>query len=143
MAIVSGTRLHLRSVWFFPPFVWHARRSLGQAQAAPGFLRGRVLRSDGLTFWTLTLWSGEAEMRAYRNSGRHKEAMGKTTRWCDELVTATWEQPGDDLPDWDEVVASLVSEGRFLKLPLASPRHQAREVPPPNTRRGADFPAKP
>ncbi len=32
----------------------------------------------------MTLWDGEGEMRAFRNSGPHAVAMRKLLDWCDE-----------------------------------------------------------
>ena len=38
MAIISVTRLRLRSLRFFPGFLWYTRRSIRQAKRTPGNL---------------------------------------------------------------------------------------------------------
>lgn len=142
MTIVAGTRLRLRSAWHLPVFFWNSIRSMRQARSAPGFLRGRLLRDKNLAFWTVTAWTSDEAMRAYRNADPHRAAMAKSGRLCDELVTAHWSQDGSDLPTWDDVAARLLAEGRFLKLPSPSPRQLAREVPPNATNNNLDFAAK-
>jgi hypothetical protein len=142
MSIVAGTRLRLRSAWHLPAFLWGSIRSMRQARSAPGFVRGRVLLDRDLAAWTLTVWASEATMRDYRNRDPHRAAMAKSGQLCDELVTAHWAQEGDELPGWDVVVARLLAEGRFLKLPSPSPRQVNREVPAPAGRWPLDFTAK-
>lgn len=137
MPIVAGTRLHLRSPLYLPPFFWGTYRSLRQARAAEGYLSGRLNR-DGLAFWTVSIWADEAAMRAYRQHGAHAAAMRRSNAWCDELVTAHWLQESIELPPWDEV-ARRVAQGRFLKLKHASARHLAHEVPPPKPRGSIDL----
>ena len=107
---------------------------------APGYLGGQLNR-DGLAFWTVSLWEDEAAMRAYRQDGAHKDAMRRANVWCDELATAHWLQETLELPAWDDI-ARRVAEGRFLKLQHASPRHLAREVPPPRSRGSIVFAPK-
>lgn len=64
MALISVTRLRLRSVRYLPPFAWHALASTRQIRRAPGFLGGQVVGERGWGFWTITAWADEAAMRA-------------------------------------------------------------------------------
>lgn len=74
MALVSVTRLHLRSRWFFLPFVICTLRSGQQAKRSSGF-RGGVLGNDAAGGnWTITVWDTEGAMRAFRNTGVHRSA---------------------------------------------------------------------
>src|SRR5689334_19447634 len=134
MPIVAGTRLQIRSSWYLPAFFWLTYRSNRQARRAPGYLGGQIT-GEGRSYWTLSIWEDEATMRAYRQSGAHKDAMRRVNDWCDELATAHWLQETVELPAWDEVARRIADEGRFLKLQHASPRHLAREIPPLNQAR--------
>ena len=62
MPFVSITRLRLRSWRFLPMFAWYALRSSRQATRAEGNLASKFLRDRRNTFWTSTLWTGEAAM---------------------------------------------------------------------------------
>jgi hypothetical protein len=127
--LMSATRLHLRSWWYFVPLVRESNRSIRQAPHALGFRGGRLLLDGPRTFWTLTAWDSEASMLAFRNSGPHAAAMPKLLTWCDEAASVRWEQPEHVLPAWEEAHRRIVS-GHFLKLPHPSPAHLARAVPP-------------
>jgi hypothetical protein len=70
----------------------HASRSSNQIVKAKGFLKGKTLLDKNLTFWTMSLWASDAEMRAYRNTDAHKKAMPKLQRWCDEASIVHWLQ---------------------------------------------------
>jgi len=87
MALASFTRLRVRAWYYLPAFLVHADRSGRQAQRANGFMAG-ALSADRrhLTFWTLTLWTDEAAMRAYLFAGDHSRAMRKLGQWIDEIV---------------------------------------------------------
>ncbi len=140
MPIVAGTRLHIRSPIYLPGFFVSTFRSMRQAQSALGYLGGRLNR-EGRAFWTVSVWEDEDAMRAYRQSGAHKDAMRRVNDWCDELATAHWVQETVEMPGWEDI-ARRVAEGRFLKLQHASPRHLAREVLPPKSRGSMDFAPK-
>jgi hypothetical protein len=93
MPVVSVTRLHLASLWFFLAFLAHALRSSRQARRSPGFITGWGNDSEW-GFWTATVWESAEAMRAYR-SGQHLKAMPKLLRWCDEGAFVHWEQQED------------------------------------------------
>jgi hypothetical protein len=116
MALVSVTRLRLRSPRYLLPFAWFAWRSRRQASHAPGHRGSTVRRQPQLAFWTLTVWEDEASMQAYRNSGAHLQAMPKLATWCDEAAYAHWEQEGALLPDWHTAEGRLKREGHFSRV---------------------------
>src|SRR3989442_399547 len=99
--LVSVTRLHLRHWWDLPMFVRWALRSAGQAQDAHGFVGGALMLEPMRGFWTVTGWSDEASMRAFRNAAPHLQAMPRLLDWCDEASYAHWEQPDEALPSAD------------------------------------------
>jgi hypothetical protein len=100
MAFISVTRLRLRSIRFFPPFLWWGLLSSVQAKRAPGNLKGTGLRDLHFTFWTLTAWTDEHAMRAFMWSGAHQRVMPKLYNWCDEASVVHWNQETAELPSW-------------------------------------------
>ena len=130
---VSITRLRIRSIWFLPGFFIWNERSVKQVRQASGFLAGAALVDRKLTFWTMSLWESEAAMKAYRGSGAHGAVMPKLAGWCDEGAVAHWEQPGSELPSWEEAGTRMQREGRSSKVRHPSANHLARVIPPPRT----------
>jgi hypothetical protein len=49
----------------FPMFAWYALRYARQASRAEGNLAAKLLRERRNTFWTVTLWTGEAAMKHF------------------------------------------------------------------------------
>jgi hypothetical protein len=131
MPVVAGTRLRIRALRFLPAFFWRTYFSVRQLVRADGFVGGVLLGDKGWVFWTVTVWEDEARMKAYRNAGDHAAAMAKVIDWCDEVASAHWSQDSGELPEWGAIARRIAGEGRFVKLPHASSRHTAREVPAP------------
>jgi quinol monooxygenase YgiN len=136
MPLVSITRLRLRSWRFFPMFVWYALRSARQASRAEGNLAAKLLRERRNTFWTITLWTGEAAMKHFMTSGTHGAAMRKLVEWCDEAAVVRWTQDSAASPTWPEACQRLQKDGRRSKVNHPSAAHLAYEFPPPQVGRG-------
>lgn len=130
MIHVSITRLRVRSLWFLPAFLWHTRPAIVQARNAAGFLKGSLLADRKLTFWTMTLWRDQADMRAYISSGHHSKVMPKLQIWCDEASVVGWFQESDTAPDWHEAERRMRTEGRASRLLNPSPQHQTLDFAP-------------
>ena len=130
MVFISVTRLHLRSLPYLLPFAWHAFTSTRQVQRAPGFLQGQLANEGGREFWTITAWSDEAAMRAYRNTAAHQRAMPKLLQWCDEASVVHWQQESTDLPDKETILQRMIGEGRLSKVRHPSPSHAAKQIVP-------------
>jgi hypothetical protein len=136
MPFVSVTRLRLRSVRFLPMFAFHTMRSITQVKHAPGFERGALLPDREWTFWTLTAWDSRESMRKYMTAGDHKRAMPYLLKWCDEASVAHWEQPGMELPSWNEADLRMRSTGRPSKVLHPSPQHASLSYRAPRTTGG-------
>ena len=135
MPVVSITRLRVRSWWYLLPFFLHARRSARQAAAAEGNLATGLLRDQRNTFWTRTVWSSEAAIKAFMQSGAHGDVMRKLLEWCDEAALVRWTQESPEVPVWEQAHERLQSEGRTSKVNHPSAAHKAYIIPPPKYRK--------
>jgi Domain of unknown function (DUF3291) len=142
MPFVSVTRLRIRSWRFLPGFALMALGSQKQVQSAVGFRGGALLPDRRWTFWTLTAWDSEADMRAYMTTGDHRRAMPKLVTWCDEASVVHWEQPHDQLPTWATAAERMRLEGRPSKVRFASAGHAAMDFDAPRTTVGAPIPVR-
>jgi heme-degrading monooxygenase HmoA len=123
MIFISVTRLRIRFVRFLPLFAVWAIRSLRQVERAPGFQSGSLLPDSQWTFWTMTAWDSQENMRAFMTSGAHKDAMPRLLHWCDEASVAHWTKEDDGLPSWPEADARMRASGRISKVLHPSPQH--------------------
>src|SRR5712692_3664285 len=98
MPIVSVTRLHLRSVRFLPAFSWYTFKSARQAQQTPGNLGVQLRKTNGLAFWTLSMWQTIEATKKFKFASPHKKAMQKLPYWCNEASFADWEQNTTEWP---------------------------------------------
>ena len=134
MPSVSITRLRVRKWRYLLAFVLWATRSVRQAKRAPGNLGVGLLRDRNNTFWTKTVWTDDAAMRAFMLGEPHKAAMPKLLDWCDEASLVRWTQEGTSLPSWDDAHRRLERDGRASKVNHPSDAHRALKFPPPKGR---------
>jgi len=100
-------------------------------RALSRFCGGRLLVDRSLTFWTLTVWRSEQEMKKFRGAGAHAKAMRKLPLWCDEASYAHWNSEGETVATWPEAYARLVAEGKLSAVMHPSPNHEARRFREP------------
>jgi hypothetical protein len=122
---VSVTRLHLRSWRFFPSFALYTFRSTRQVKGSAGFLAGVLAGDARRGSWTITLWESDAQMRAFRNSGPHRQAMVRLLAWCDEASFVHWDTEHAALPTMEDAFQRLRDTGRTSKVYHPSAAHQA------------------
>jgi hypothetical protein len=135
MPLVSITRLRVRSFRYLPAFAVQAFRSARQAKNAPGNLTVSLLKDSHFTFWTRTLWSDEAAMRAFMIVGAHRHVMPHLLQWCDEAAVVHWVQDTVEPPSWQEAYRRLQQEGRASRVNHPSAAQLAFQIPPSNTSR--------
>lgn len=135
MALISVTRLRVRSFFYLPQFFWGNELSARQLAHTSGFLGGKLLIDRHRTFWTMTAWEDEAAMRAYRNGGAHRQVMPKLLKWCDEATVTHWNQETSTLLDWPEAYRRMISEGKVSKVNNPSPNHATKQFPEPRVGR--------
>jgi hypothetical protein len=133
MAFVSITRLRVRSWRYLPGFIIQSLRSARQAKTAAGSLSVCVLRDANLAFWTRTVWSEEAAMRAFMRSGAHRNVMPRLLEWCDEAAVAHWSEDAPEPPSWPQSHRRLQREGRPSKVNRPSEAQRRFEIPAPRT----------
>ena len=132
MAIVSITRLRVRSWQYLVPFLFYALRSARQARYSQGNVATSLLRDSDRTFWTRTVWTTELAMKDFILAGAHRHAMRKLLEWCDEASLVHWEQEDDREPNWSEAHQKLQAQGRLSKVNYPSPAHENFRIRPPS-----------
>ncbi|NVO04793.1 MAG: DUF3291 domain-containing protein [Rhodoferax sp.] len=133
MPLVSVTRLRIRSSWYLPAFFFYTLRAARQARAASGNAAVQLLPDAHRTFWTCTLWTDLAAMRAYVSAGPHRQSMKRLAHWCDEASVVHWEQDALDLPDWQEAHRRMQAQGRPSRVDRPSAAHLAYQVAVPRS----------
>ena len=139
MALVSITRLRVRSWLYFPMFVVQALLSARQAAKTPGNLKTRVLRDRRKAFWTGTVWTNETAMKEFMLSGVHRRVMKKLPEWCDEASLVHWTHESTELPTWSEAHLRLQREGRQSRVNHPSSAHRALQFPEPRVGRTGEL----
>jgi hypothetical protein len=134
MAVISITRLRIRSWRYMPGFGFFTLRTLLQAKRAPGNRGLRLLRESGNVFWTATAWESETDVRQYMIAGAHGRVMPRLMTWCDEASVVRWTQDSADLPTWREAHRRMVAEGRRSKVRQPSTAHEQFRIPAPRER---------
>lgn len=135
MAVVSVTRLRVRSWRFMPGFIFSALRIGKQTAEAEGCLAAKVFRDRRNAFWTLTCWESETAMKAFMAAGPHGAAMRKLMEWCDEASVAHWVQEGSELPSWGEAHRRMLRHGRASKVNHPSDAQKAFRINEPDETR--------
>lgn len=129
MAFVSVTRLRVRSWRYLPVFLIGALRSAKQAKLAEGNLAVALLRQPESTYWTRTVWTSEAAMKAFMLAGAHRGVMRKLLEWCDEAALVHWEQESQAPPDWPEAREKMQTLGRTSKVNHPSDDQRTFRIP--------------
>jgi heme-degrading monooxygenase HmoA len=135
MALISVTRLRVRSFLYLPQFFWNAFQCKRQAERSPGFLGGRLLVNARNVFWTMTAWEDQAAMNAYRTGGAHRGAMPRLLNWCDEAAVVHWTEESSEIPFWQEARQRMAEEGRLSKVKRPSPAQASGQIPAPERSR--------
>jgi hypothetical protein len=121
----SITRLRLRSIFTLLDFVHAARAISAQTASSPGFISGAILTEGRLVFWTRSTWESADAMKAFRDSGVHREIMPKLMDWCDEASVAQWQ--GEAETDWDAIYTRMTEHGRLSKVRRPTAAHTAKQ----------------
>jgi hypothetical protein len=129
MVFISATRLRVKSIFFMPGFIISNESSIKQLIKTYGFLGGRELIDKNLTFWTITMWEADANMKEFRNSSPHRKAMQKLPIWCDEASYVHWTQEENQFPDWKMIFEKMLIEGKTSKVRNPSENQLSKNYP--------------
>jgi hypothetical protein len=131
MPFVSITRLRVRSWRYLPGFLWRTFLSARQARAAAGNLGVALLNDANRAFWTRTVWTDQAAMRAFMMAGAHRTTMPRILEWCDEAALVDWPQDTAEPPTWPEAHQHLLQHGRRSRVNHPSQAQARFEIPAP------------
>jgi hypothetical protein len=131
MPVIVITRLRLKDPAFFDDFFASAVAVVEQAQGTAGNLGADVLAEANNTYWTRTAWQGRAAMGSFVGTEPHLGTMNRIDDWCDEATYVDWEQPGADMPDWQEAYRRLVADGHASSLTQGTQANQTLAFPAP------------
>ena len=100
--IASATQIHVDQPFGTIRLLVYIFRVRRQLARTPG-----LVKYDFHPPWrTLTIWESTDALKAFRNSGAHREAMQNTAR-IGRAKVVTWEVT--QVPTWPEVIAKLDS----------------------------------
>lgn len=123
MAVISVTRLRLRSLDYLPNFIEYADLAYNQAKQDPGNIHTITRSQTETAYWTLTAWDNEASMKTYMMADAHHEAMPKLVEWSDEASFVHSNQDSSELPSWDIAEQRMTEHGKFGLLKYPSEAH--------------------
>jgi Domain of unknown function (DUF3291) len=133
MPFVSITRLRVRRWRYLPQFLVQSIRAARQAKRAAGSLAVSILRDADRAFWTRTVWSDEAAMRFFMQSGVHRRVMARLPEWCNEAALVHWVQDDKEPPSWAEAHRRLETEGRRSRVNHPTAAQRRFEIREPRT----------
>jgi hypothetical protein len=131
MAVLSATRVRVRSYRYYPWFMVQTARIAHQARSAPGNLAVRFLRDRSKVFWTLTSWDSQEALHGFLASGVHRSAMHRLHGWCDEAASVRWDAADAEPPPWHDAHVRLQRDGTPTKVVFPSAAQQRFEIRAP------------
>jgi hypothetical protein len=140
---VSITRLRVRGIFHLPVFLFHAMRTMTQAQKADGMLGVDTRFEKNNVVWTKTVWAEESAMKKYRGSGAHQIAMRLLSTICNEASVARWQQETPQLPTWEEAHRRMLTEGKLSKVKYPSLLQASGRTAPEKMQSGFSAPMPP
>jgi len=88
-------------------------RSPVLAKHGTGSLGVKSRLSDGLAFWTMTVWQDESALSAFRITPPHRHAMPKLLERCDDAAVVHWNQESEGVPDRESAERCMAESGRL------------------------------
>jgi len=98
---VSTTQFSLKHILLYPEFFLDTYRAMKQIRQSEGVIKVRI---NPITLRTISAWKTKEEMMNFRNSGAHRNAMKKTSKFG-SIKSVVWET--DTIPSWKEAISML------------------------------------
>lgn len=104
--IISITIFEVKNFWYLPYFMWHASQSARQVRLAPGLIH-QGLKSDlsKKTFWTLSAWETEQDLKRFVWNAAHWKAMKSAQSLAKTM--GSYRYSAAQIPDWEEAIKLL------------------------------------
>ena len=135
---MSITRLRLRSWRNLLRFFVAAFQSVLQARRAKGNLAVSTLREAHNTFWTCPLWTDEAAMKFFMESGRTARSCRNCSNGATRRPLCTGLKNSAQEPTWEEAHQRMQRDGRASRVSHPSEAHRRFYVPAPQVRSSGD-----
>lgn len=103
--LIAITRLKLKSVWMFFPFIAEVHKVRVHTQKAKGNKFISLRRTSGGYYWTVTAWENMEAMWEFRNDSIHRKVMNSTGKFTSRVDSTHFES--DKIPSWNEAISIL------------------------------------
>jgi heme-degrading monooxygenase HmoA len=112
--VVMASRLPLRSHRSTPGFIRDTQRVMKQLGSAEGLVGYSLLaRLPAKTFFTLSAWRNETDLRAFHLALPHADVMKRLRVQMEPTTFTYWKVAGSALPvSWDEAFERLAAVDR-------------------------------
>ncbi|WP_030905794.1 DUF3291 domain-containing protein [Streptosporangium amethystogenes] len=110
--VVMASRLEVRSLRHVPGFLLASLALWRQALKSPGAV-GVSLKAELFkrTFWTLSAWKGQADIRSYASTEPHRSVMRRKRAVMHESTFVFWDAPAGRSPiGWEEAQERIAKE---------------------------------
>lgn len=104
-SLISATLIRLTGEDKLPDFMSYVQSVTEQLRETPGMLYFDTHRSNPTHYLTCSIWTDQAAMEAFLNSGNHAEAMKNVRTIADRTFSHHWQ--GGCIPTWGEVITKL------------------------------------
>jgi hypothetical protein len=120
--VVMASRLELRRRRDVPAFLIASLRLRRAFRHAPGSVGlGLAAQPWSRTFWTLSTWASQADLRAYSASPLHRQIMRRFRPAMAGSTFVEWTSVEGAAPSWDEARERLAATGARYSTPTVRP----------------------
>ncbi|MDP5276604.1 DoxX family protein [Chengkuizengella axinellae] len=103
--LVSATKIRLKSLSQFIPFMWSTFKVLFQLSQTKGISTSSVKIIGIKTYMTLTVFHSENALKQFQNHGSHLKSMQRTNTLASHVDSARFKS--NTLPSWTDAVKRM------------------------------------